>query len=363
MRPRLSSRAWRGPYTWPGVAAIALVTAAAWAGRFKLAAWQTASPHGLVAILIGTIGWLMAGYALLTYERSLVSRAWRRRLIGRAGLDASALDPITSGWRAKLGDPLEWLARPILRTDWGRGRRTEWEQAGLGRQASRYLLLLAAMGLAGGLTGYALAGPVLAVGLGAVLPLAPAGWVRRRARQADHRFEEQLPEALDAIAAGLSAGLALEGAIRYAAAELPSPVAVNLGRVARRLSLGIPADVVLDRLLEEQPRDSLALAVEGIQLQRRLGGDLISLLKEVADLIRQRLELAREVQAVSAQGRLSGGVIAGLVPVSAGILLLFNPRYIDVLFDTLIGQVLLVISLLLLLVGWAVMSMLIRRAV
>ena len=87
---------------------------------------------------------------------------------------------------------------------------------------------------------------------------------------------------------------------------------------------------------------------------------MIRMLEETANLLRGRIELDREVRAVTAQGRLSGFVIAALVPVSAGILLAFNPRYIDVLFDTLIGQMLVVVALALQLLGWAIISRLLR---
>jgi tight adherence protein B len=84
------------------------------------------------------------------------------------------------------------------------------------------------------------------------------------------------------------------------------------------------------------------------------------MLEESADLLRGRVELEREVRAVTTQGRLTGSVIAALVPVSAGILLAFNPRYIDVLFDTLIGQLLVVVAFVLQLVGWAIISRMVR---
>ncbi len=103
-----------------------------------------------------------------------------------------------------------------------------------------------------------------------------------------------------------------------------------------------------------------ALAVEGILLQRQYGGDLVRLLGETADLLRMRLELEREVRAVTSQARLSGAVVAGLVPVSASLLLVTNPTYIDVLFETLPGQILLVVALILQLSGWAVLSRLVR---
>jgi tight adherence protein B len=80
----------------------------------------------------------------------------------------------------------------------------------------------------------------------------------------------------------------------------------------------------------------------------------------VATLLRDRLELQREVRSVTAQGRLSGWVIGALVPVSAGILLTFNPQYIKILFDTLIGQLVLVTVILLQIIGWVLISRLIR---
>jgi tight adherence protein B len=91
-----------------------------------------------------------------------------------------------------------------------------------------------------------------------------------------------------------------------------------------------------------------------------MGGNLVSILRNTASLARERSELEREVKAVTAQGRLSGWVIGALVPISAGLLLATNPRYIDILFNTIIGQALLVVALGLQLIGWLVISRLIR---
>jgi tight adherence protein B len=95
-------------------------------------------------------------------------------------------------------------------------------------------------------------------------------------------------------------------------------------------------------------------------LQRKFGGDMVQMLGETSALLRERLELEREVRAITTQGRLSGIVIAALVPVSAGFLLAFNPRYIDVLFDNLLGQGLVILALALQLIGWAIISRLVR---
>ena len=232
--------------------------------------------------------------------------------------------------------------------------------ADLGDKPSRYLLLLGLAALAGGLFGDRVAGPVVGFALALGCPCLPRSIVASRAAARRRRFGEQLPQALDSLAAGLSAGLSLQQAVEFSCQELPDPAGRVLAKLWRRMMLGFPAEEALRSLLEEHQEESLALVIEGIVLQRQFGGDLVRMLEEMGDLLRQRVELDREVRAVTTQGRLSSFVIAGLVPVSAGMLLMFNPRYVDVLFDTLPGQVLLVIALLLLFVGWWIISRLIR---
>ena len=171
-----------------------------------------------------------------------------------------------------------------------------------------------------------------------------------------------MPQVLEALASGLSAGLSLAQAVDYAAEELAGPASSALRLLSLRLALGIPMEKALASLLDLHPDDAFALVVEGIALQRQFGGDLIRMLSETGTRLRERMEVEQEVRAVTAQGRLSGWVLAALVPVSAALLLISNPRYIDVLFDTWIGQSLLVLSLVLQLFGWAVISRLVRIA-
>jgi tight adherence protein B len=169
-----------------------------------------------------------------------------------------------------------------------------------------------------------------------------------------------MPQALDAIAAGLAAGLSFPQAVEYAAEEAPDPVNDAIAKLSRQIALGYPVDEALQNLHADHPEESLALIVDGIALQRQFGGDLVDMLDQTAALLRERIELDREVRAVTSQGRLSGWVVAALVPVSAGILLFSNPVYIDILFDTVIGQALVVIAIVLQLAGWWIISRMVR---
>jgi tight adherence protein B len=349
-----------GVYTFIGGALIVFVVFGAWIVRTRLSALVGSHPAALPASAVAGVALLLALSGILSMESAALRGTWVRRTARTTGLERLIPPPLWLRFTRRLPDPLEWLAGPILRSRMGAVMAEEWEDAGMGGKASRYLLLIVLAMAGGWLLGTRMGGLVLGVALACLGPGLPRTLVHGRAEAHRRLFGEQLPQALDAVAAGLAAGLSFQQAVDYALGELPEPVVTVFARLSRRMLLGRPVEEALGSLLDEQPDESLALVVDGVALQRKFGGDLIRMLDETAGLLRQRIELEREVHAVTTQGRFSGMIIAALLPVSAGILLAFNPQYIDVLFNTLIGQILLVFALLLQLVGWVIISRMVR---
>ncbi len=74
--------------------------------------------------------------------------------------------------------------------------------------------------------------------------------------------------------------------------------------------------------------------VMAIRIQREVGGNLSELLNNVAATIREREYLERQVQRLSAEGRLSVWILGGLPPGFMGYLLLANPEYLQPLITT-----------------------------
>jgi tight adherence protein B len=349
-----------GPHSTAGGVILALITTGIWIWRkqlFLLYQERTALiPATFVAVAIAIII-MLAG---LWIEHIVQRRFWLVRGEQRIGVEELAPPTRLERLQQRFPDPLERLFGPLLRTRVGQRFADEWIDARFGRRPSRYLLLLMMVAVIGGFVGFRIGGSIIGIVIGLILPLLSQQYVRSRANVNRRRFGEQVPQALDAIAAGLAAGLSFPQAVEYAADEVPEPIDDAIARLSRRISLGHPVDEALQRMHEDHPEESLALVVDGIALQRQFGGDLVTMLDQTATLLRERVELEREVRAVTSQGRLSGWVVAALVPVSAGILLFSNPVYLDVLFDTIIGQFLVVFSLVLQLTGWAIISRLVR---
>jgi len=315
-----------------------------WLFRRQLQSTSWAHPAFFPAIAIASATLVVVLSLILWVEAGTMRRVWKARTADVSQLPALQPEPIIVWLLRRIPDPLEWLAKPIWRTTWGFALFEEWQDAELGDKPSRYLMLLSAAALAGGFIGYRIGGVLLGFALAIILPILPRTLIRNRAQTYRRRFGEQLPQALDSFASGLSAGLSFEQAIRFAQEELPSPIREAFEKLSRRIALGHPIDEALRKLLLEHPDESLALALDGLILQRQFGGDMVRMLEESADLLRGRVELEREVRAVTTQG----------------ILLVFNPRYIDVLFDTLIGQLLVVVAFVLQLIGWAIISRMVR---
>ncbi len=354
------SKRWSGRVTFPSLVVLTFLLAVGWFTRASLRRFWLDHPAALPAVFGSLVVWISAVTSILILEKWGRRRRWLRRTTAWTGLRHLRRPSAPGRWLNKAPDPLEAVFHPVLHSRWGRMLASDWMEAGLGTKASRYCLMLVSTAVASAWFGNRIGGLILATGLAVAMPVLPIRWVQARAEERERQFREQIPSALESISAGLAAGLSFHRAVDYAVEEQPRPIRDALGRLERRLRLGAPVEEAASRLVREHPEESLILAVEGIILQQKLGGDLVQMLEQSAVLARTRVELEREVHAVTAQGRFSGWVIAGLVPASAGILLATNPQYVDVLFETVAGQVLLVAAITLQLVGWAVISRLIR---
>jgi tight adherence protein B len=138
--------------------------------------------------------------------------------------------------------------------------------------------------------------------------------VRMRAGQVAAARDEQLADAVRAIASALRAGLSVPQSLAYAAGEAPPPLDGSLRDVVDALDVGVPSDEALDRWADRVGTDDARLVAGVLQLHRRSGGDLPVVLDQVAVTLRDRQAAAREVRALTAQARLSG-VILGVLPI------------------------------------------------
>jgi tight adherence protein B len=73
--------------------------------------------------------------------------------------------------------------------------------------------------------------------------------------------------------------------------------------------------------------------VQAIRIQQTVGGKLADLLHTLADFIRAREEIRREVDVLTAEGRISAWVLGGLPLFLLVAISTLNPGYMDPMYQ------------------------------
>jgi len=185
--------------------------------------------------------------------------------------------------------------------------------------------------------------------IGAALPTL---YVRHRKNRRLMQFEELLPEAIDLVGRALRAGHPLSSGFKMAADDGPEPVASELRRVFEEQRFGLPLQ---DSLLGMADRINLVdvrILVTAILIQREVGGNLAEILDNLAAVVRARFTIRRQIKVYTAQGRMTGYLLALLPFMLFGLLYMINPEYMSVLFTDPIGKILVGIALVMQLAGF-----------
>jgi tight adherence protein B len=170
------------------------------------------------------------------------------------------------------------------------------------------------------------AGGVVAGMLLGSIPLLVVQRIRAKRLRA---FAEQLPDALDLMRSALQAGHGIQAAYAVVAESLPDPVATEFRQVVEEMRLGRSMREALYNLAERMGDVNIPILIVGVLVSQEVGGNLAEVIENVTHTIRERAKLQRQVQALTAQGRLSGTVLTCL-PFIVGVLMyLVNPVYYE----------------------------------
>ena len=152
---------------------------------------------------------------------------------------------------------------------------------------------------------------------------------RERAGARDRRLA--LPGLVDAVGAALASGLSVQLALAEVAPTLPRALARATERAAAALSLGSPVHDALGAYAGVVPDEDLAPFAIVLGAFARSGGRIGRSLSRVATLLRGRIALGDERDALTAQGRASAIVLVALAPLGATFFAVMTPDYLAVL--------------------------------
>ena len=206
-------------------------------------------------------------------------------------------------------------------------------QSGTAMSTTLFTILNGAAFAAGFLALFVLKGNLpAAAGAGVLTALLPTLYLNHCRQQRLIKFSEQLPDALTMIARSLQAGHSLAGAVELVGQDVAEP-AGGLFKIAyEQQKLGIRITETLAGLLEKIDSVDLRFFVTIIRMNSEIGGSLAEILDKLAETIRARLQVQRQVRVYTAEGKMSGYILSALPFAVFGLIYGIAPDYMAPFF-------------------------------
>jgi tight adherence protein B len=306
----------------------------------------------LLSLLAAALAWLGISVILRRGRSSLRLRLGE--FVSLAGTTSGTDQASLKVRQRLLGHVLLTAERAFQRSPWWERFKEELD---IGEFPVRPVPLAAATSAASvALALFGFISPVLVL-MALAPPLLVRAAYKEKLRRRRRAFEEQLPDNLTVLAASLRAGHSFVGGLSSVLDQAEEPSRSELRRAIADEQLGVPVEDALFRVAHRMDSVDLEQLALVASLQRETGGNTAEVLDAVVDSIRERFELRRLVQSLTAQGRLSRWILTALPVGVAGWIGLVNPSYLSPLFHTKGGQILLVAATVMVISG----SLVIKR--
>lgn len=315
----------------------------------------------LVLLLAGP---LLAVYGLVQVVADLRSAPKKKiadRLRGRSkgGVDVQRL--VSEDVRKQAPKVEGKLAQAISNLSVTERLQSVLEQANISWSAPKLLLnltLIASVLLA---VLVVLQIPILAAfGAALAVYVLPILILIQRRRRRMNKMVQQLPDVFELLSQALRAGHSLASGMQLIANEMPEPAGTEFGRVFHEQNLGLKIEDALTNLANRMNILDVRFFVTAVLIQRQTGGDLAEVLDKISDVIRDRIKLHGTVQALTAEGRLSGYVLLGLPILVYLAMLKINYDYAMVLVTHPTGQMMAMFAAVMMIMGWVMIKKIIN---
>ncbi len=164
-------------------------------------------------------------------------------------------------------------------------------------------------------------------------------WFLTNRRQ--KKFTSEFANAIDVIVRSVKSGLPVNEALKIVAKEIPEPVASEFTRLCEGLKVGVTLDQGLKRMFENMPTPEVNFFGIVMTVQLKSGGNLSEALGNLSAVLRDRKRLQGKIKALSSEAKASAMIIGCLPPGVMMMVYFTTPLYIEPLFTTRAGNLML----------------------
>ncbi len=202
-----------------------------------------------------------------------------------------------------------------------------------------------------GIFSYLLINPLVAIGatiFGFFLPMLTVKHYRKRRIM---RFNAQLVDALQAMSNAFKAGLTFQQSVEQISKDAMPPLQQEFGLFVKEAKLGVPLEEALNNMSKRVGSDDLELVSTATNISRQLGGNMAEMYETLSSTIRERFRLEGKIDALTAQGKLQGWVVAAMPALLGVVLNYMRPDLMQPMLDHIFGYVLVLAIIVMEIIG------------
>jgi tight adherence protein B len=169
------------------------------------------------------------------------------------------------------------------------------------------------------------------------------------------KFNDQLGDTINLMVNSIRSGYSMPQAMETVASNMPPPVSEEFRRVTLEIGLGVSQEEALRHMLRRVDSSDLDLMITAVNVAYEVGGNLAEILDIIGLTIRERVRIQGEIKTLTAQGQITGNVLAGLPFALTGILYLLNRPYMQRMFTTMCGWIMSGVAVIIIALGYYIM--------
>ncbi|MBR1761507.1 MAG: type II secretion system F family protein [Schwartzia sp.] len=313
----------------------------------------------IVAVACGILIFLMFVFFIEYSRRNRATLNQRMKYYADGVFDSGAAAPPPRQKQAaeRAMDFVKETAKHLDKVRRAESLDLKMQQAGLPILGSEFLVIAVVGAILTGVVVMMLTMQVSVAVLGAVAAaLAEWFYVLYRIDSRRKAFVNQLGDCLTTVANAMRAGFSFLQAMELISKEMEPPISEEFGRAMREINLGNRMEKVLEEMDVRVGSPDYSLVVTAVLIQRQVGGNLAQILDTISNTINERIRMRRELMALTAQGRASGWILAGIPVGLAAILSVLNPAYLRPLIEEPIGHIAIGVAIVLEIIGFIVIQ-------
>ncbi|RTE11203.1 type II secretion system F family protein [Paenibacillus whitsoniae] len=182
------------------------------------------------------------------------------------------------------------------------------------------------------------------------------GLIKKRRRLLNNQMKEAMFSMVSSLRAGASLQTAIERCVHdlknIFSGEKDAPIIREFEQMTEELQMGYTVDEVLQAFRERVHLEDVTDFVNATLIAKRRGGNLTEILVSISKAISEKIEISNEIQVLTAGKQMEARMLSLMPVFIVGCLSLLSPEYMEAMYASWIGKLLLLIGFILIVINY-----------